>query len=417
MRLAFADLLFSWPPHGGADVDVYNTLCALQTAGHEVRLFVTHLEGSWERGACTPDALPFPCTRMDFSPASFTGRAVIARMRDAVDAWQPEAVFVCDAFFLKAALVHALAHYPLALRLYAHELLCQRDILRFREGAPCPNDYLHTPETCRRCALEHLGPRLRAGHADAWLDEYRVARAYAPEYHRQAVSAVAQARIALVYNEGLAALLREYCATQVLPGAVNAGLFAATPPPIREQGDKKIILMTGRAEDPLKGLAILRAAGEKLAAQRRDFQIWATMPEDAPQCRWFRAIGWRAHDTLPSLYAACDLAVAPSVWDEPFGMTAVEAMACGRPVIAARVGGLKECVVHGETGLLFDRGDAEELAAALARLLDDAGLRTRMGAAGRARVEAMYTWPRLVERHYPAILARLRGGRTEDGAA
>jgi glycosyltransferase involved in cell wall biosynthesis len=85
--------------------------------------------------------------------------------------------------------------------------------------------------------------------------------------------------------------------------------------------------------------------------------------------------------------------------------------------VAARVGGLRESVVHGETGLLFERGDAEELAAALARLLDDAALRTRMGEAGRARVEAMYTWPRIIEQHYPAILARLCGNREEDDAA
>jgi glycosyltransferase involved in cell wall biosynthesis len=77
----------------------------------------------------------------------------------------------------------------------------------------------------------------------------------------------------------------------------------------------------------------------------------------------------------------------PSVWPEPFGQVAIEAMACGKPVVASAVGGLADVVVHEETGLLVPPGDVAALRAALGRLIADPALRERMGAAGRERVE------------------------------
>jgi glycosyltransferase involved in cell wall biosynthesis len=78
---------------------------------------------------------------------------------------------------------------------------------------------------------------------------------------------------------------------------------------------------------------------------------------------------------------------------EPFGLVALEAMACARPVVAVDEGGLRESVVHEQTGLLVPR-DASAMAQALRRLLDDPGLRARLGRAGRADVEARWQWDR-----------------------
>src|SRR5206468_4171447 len=94
--------------------------------------------------------------------------------------------------------------------------------------------------------------------------------------------------------------------------------------------------------------------------------------------------------------AAADIVALPSL-REGLGVAALEAMAAGRPVVASRVGGLAEAVVHAETGLLVPPGDPTALAAALARLAGDPELRARLGAAGRERVLARYTAARMAE--------------------
>lgn len=83
-------------------------------------------------------------------------------------------------------------------------------------------------------------------------------------------------------------------------------------------------------------------------------------------------------------YRAADACVFPPTWDEPFGLVPLEAMACGTPVVATGTGGSAEFLVDGENCLLFERHDAEGLAAALHRLAGDAGLRQRLVDGGLA---------------------------------
>lgn len=94
--------------------------------------------------------------------------------------------------------------------------------------------------------------------------------------------------------------------------------------------------------------------------------------------------------TLLSFYSDSDVVVLPSR-NEGWGLSLMEAMACGRPVIATRVGGIPELVRDGTDGILVEAGDVGQLADATIRLLSDPGLRTRMGAAGRERVRA-FSW-------------------------
>ena len=94
------------------------------------------------------------------------------------------------------------------------------------------------------------------------------------------------------------------------------------------------------------------------------------------------------YEALVEARRRCAVAIVPSVWDEPFGMVALEAMAEGRPVIASNVGGLAELVVGGETGLLVPRRDRLALRSALELLISDRALRDEMGRAGRRRVAA-----------------------------
>jgi type III pantothenate kinase len=94
---------------------------------------------------------------------------------------------------------------------------------------------------------------------------------------------------------------------------------------------------------------------------------------------------------------------------EGFGVACAEAMAHGRPVVASAVGGLLDLVVDGETGLLVPPRDVPALRSALERLLGDAGLRGRMGQAGRERIREHFTWPAVTDRTIEAYEDALAG--------
>jgi glycosyltransferase involved in cell wall biosynthesis len=100
-------------------------------------------------------------------------------------------------------------------------------------------------------------------------------------------------------------------------------------------------------------------------------------------------VGWV--EDLSAFWQQCDVAAVPSTSTETFGMAAVEPMACGLPVVATRNGGLCEVVDDGVTGFLVAPGDADALAAALARYVSDRPLREAHGVAGRARVQQHFS--------------------------
>jgi glycosyltransferase involved in cell wall biosynthesis len=108
------------------------------------------------------------------------------------------------------------------------------------------------------------------------------------------------------------------------------------------------------------------------------------------------ALGFVAHDELERLYARAAVVACPSR-REGFGVTCLEAMAHARPVVATDVGGLRDLVVDGETGLVVPPRDRGALRAALERLLGDRALRRRLGATGRIRAREGFSWHAVTE--------------------
>jgi L-malate glycosyltransferase len=113
-------------------------------------------------------------------------------------------------------------------------------------------------------------------------------------------------------------------------------------------------------------------------------------------------------EDVERVFAASDLFLLPSE-HESFGLSALEALACGVPVIGTDSGGLPEVVQSGRTGLLVEVGDVEGAAAGAVRLLRDEGLRRRMGDAGRADAVARFAGPGVVDR-YVALYERVLAG-------
>jgi glycosyltransferase involved in cell wall biosynthesis len=108
------------------------------------------------------------------------------------------------------------------------------------------------------------------------------------------------------------------------------------------------------------------------------------------------ARGFVAREELERLYGGAAIVACPSR-REGFGVSCLEAMAYGKPVVASAVGGLRDLVVDGETGVLVPPRDAPALRAALESLLRDRDLRIRLGAAGRDRARRHFSWDRIVD--------------------
>ncbi len=100
--------------------------------------------------------------------------------------------------------------------------------------------------------------------------------------------------------------------------------------------------------------------------------------------------GWLDSSGIESLYARADAVICPSVWDEPFGLVGLEAMAHEKPVVAFDVGGIPEWCSDGVTGFLIERKDAGAMARAIDALLEDEALRARLGAGGRRSLEERF---------------------------
>jgi glycosyltransferase involved in cell wall biosynthesis len=115
------------------------------------------------------------------------------------------------------------------------------------------------------------------------------------------------------------------------------------------------------------------------------------------------------YDQIPAAMREFDLFCMPSVYEsETFGIAAIEASACGIPVVASRVGGVADAVADGVSGLLVPPGDVAALADALSTLIDDRARAQRLGTAGREFVRSHYEWRGSVarmEQVYDELLA------------
>lgn len=154
------------------------------------------------------------------------------------------------------------------------------------------------------------------------------------------------------------------------------------------------ILFIGRL-DRQKGIDLLieamRGLGERAFAYVIGEALVDAQPlPEIPQNMGF--VGWQPREALEGYYATADLLVMPSRW-EAFGITAIEAMRSGLPVVAASVGGLVEIVEHGVSGFRFPKNDAAALEEILATL--DRGTLPAMGRAARARFEEHYSNERM----------------------
>ena len=209
-------------------------------------------------------------------------------------------------------------------------------------------------------------------------------------------------------------LLGEGPRSVVAGSGVDVARFAPAPEP----AGPPVVLLASRMLWS-KGVGVLVEAGRLLAARgiphviRLAGQPHPTNPDSIPEsdlAAWNRAglaewVGQR--DDVPSLIRSACVVCLPSYYREGVPLALIEGAACGRPLVSTDAPGCREIVLDGENGLLVPERDPRALADALERLLADAALRARMGAAGRALVEARFS-KEVVNAEILAIYAGLR---------
>jgi len=248
--------------------------------------------------------------------------------------------------------------------------------------------FAHVPTEVAAKVARRLGvPYGFSVHA---LDARKVSRSGLAERARDAACVIA-------CNADVAGDLRRAGApVQLIPHGVDLDRFHPTRPP---DAEVLTVLAIGRLV-PKKGFPVLLEAAARLLAPVR-VRIVGDGAERAALEAQVDALGLRGrvelagprtHDDLPAELAAAHIVVVPSVADssgdrDGLPNVVLEAMSCGRPVIASDIGAVSSAVIDGRTGVLVPPGDAEALAGALEFLVDQPDMRERLGREARARVE------------------------------
>jgi phosphatidylinositol alpha-mannosyltransferase len=191
---------------------------------------------------------------------------------------------------------------------------------------------------------------------------------------------------------------------RIIPNGIDTEHFRLEGPNRAELADGKTnILFVGRLEQR-KGLGYLLNACVKVKKSYPDFRLIVVGPGTVLRHRYKKLVddmgltnnvvfvGFVPSAELPSYYRSADIFCSPATGGESFGIILLEAMACGKPVIASSIQGYASVLDHGEEGLLVPPRDEKSLAHALLSLLNDKALRLQMGAKGRIKAEK-YSWP------------------------
>lgn len=324
---------------------------------------------------------------------------VVAELRRVLARFHPDAVHAHGwiAYSMLAALPRQGG--PLCVvGLHDYSHVCAKKTFVDRSGAQCGGPAL---AECLRCSADHFGPA-RGVPVALGL------RAAAPLYRRADV---------LVANSGAVAAAsagRVHPATslEVVPPPVLPAREVLGRPDFLPPEDGFVMFVGGLSHN--KGIGVLLDAYERTGFGV-PLVVLGPRHSDTPT-RWpggVTVVHDVPHDQVLAAWPHAGVAVVPSVWPEPFGMVAVEALTAGVPVVASATGGLIDIVDDEVTGLLVPPGDADALAAAVRRLVEDRNLAERLGREGAVRA-ARFATPLVVDQLEKLYRSRRSIGTVSD---
>lgn len=283
---------------------------------------------------------------------------------------------------------------PVVLTLHDYGMVCaKKNLMRGEEVCSGPGLV-----KCLDCARGHYGA-LKGGVTT--LSNWMM-NGFSP------VDKVLTVSSAVAEGNGLAARGIPF---EVVPNFIpdDAGLADGAVDPLLEQLPEQLFLLFVGDLRRQKGIHVVLDAYARLPDRPPLVLIGRPCPDTPAELPDGARIltNW-PHASVMRAWHRAAVALAPSIWPEPCATVVLEAMACGKPVIASRMGGMPDMVLDGETGWLVKPNDPADLARALSRLLQNPDEARRMGEAGRRHVaafEARTVVPR-IENVYLSLLQR-----------
>jgi phosphatidyl-myo-inositol alpha-mannosyltransferase len=364
---------YAWEAAGGVQVHVARLASKLLARGHDVVVLSAGIREPAEpfvRIVGRPIRIPYRGTVAAIAPLAYR------RTRDALAAFRPDVVHV---------------HEPL------------------------------TPSVSMHATIASRAPVVATVHA--FLDRSRAMELAAPVLRR----VWRRVTVGVAVSRAAAAFLRRALpdvAVEIVPNGIDVAAWASPTGDVADLPPGRRIVWVHRL-DPQKGFPIAVAAFAKVVAEVPDARLVVVgdgrdretlgLLTDAVRER-VDLLGVLPNDRIPAVHAAGEVLVASATGQESFGISLVEAMAAGLPVVASDIEGYREVVQDGVDGLLVPPRDPEALAAGLVRLLTEPGLAARLGEAGRERARS-FDWSIVVERLEDLyVRARSTNGGRRGGA-
>jgi glycosyltransferase involved in cell wall biosynthesis len=362
------NLLYLSAPGGGLDTNVRVLAPALVRAGHRVSILYIHFPGE-----------------------------TIPNAADGIEGCRVYHAAVGDWHYYARRATFGRSSLPLVVRAFEHARTLGRmvtDIYQ-REGL----DLVELPEVITTPKWMNDIPYVMRLHSSAWMcrQMYGEASLLSDSIEARLEGYTLRRAIGISSpSEFVADYIRPMCnlgkqPIEIIPYPIDTAQFA----PNTERAKPPLILFVGRVEKR-KGADVLMRAIPLVRAKHPDckFAFAGRVSDDLqeqvatmPACVQF--LGVQPREELVQWYQRASVFVAPSLWDNSPN-TVYEAMACGAPVVASRVGGIPELVDDGTTGLLVPPDDAKALADAILALLDDPARRAQMGQRAREKAVVEY---------------------------
>lgn len=376
---------------GGEDVAFAAECALLRRHGHEVFELREHNDRIAEIG------------RLRLAAGTVWSRKARAQLSALLRTVRPEVVHFHNTFPLISPSAYAAcreASVPVVQTLSNYRLLCPGANF-VRGGRPCEACTRHAlpwPAVVHRCYRDSLAA---TATVSAMLSVHRTARTWT--------------RLVDVFVTPTEFARRKFIEGGIPADRVRVKPNFVWPDPGAGRHDGGYALYAGRLS-PEKGVETLVEAWRRLGADAPPLRVVGAGPLETvvadragPRIEF---LGWRPREEVLALMQSAALLVFPSECYESFGLALAEAFATGLPVVASRLGAMAEVVAHGRTGLLFDAGDADDLATQVRRAFADPEALAAMGCAARAEYEARYT----AERNHALLMEIYRAALAAEGA-